>query len=244
MADTTAVRPMQSVGRALGLVEHLADSGGPLGLSDLAAACGLPLSTAHRLLRSLVTKGYLYQDRDRRYRLGPRLVALGGLAMDPVGPRLSPWLDRLVALTGETANAATLCDDAALVVAQVQSPHSMRSHRQLHERTMVHCSALGKALLSLLPDGQVVAIAARAGLPRRTHRTIATVEELLGAVAEVRRTGHAVDDEEEEYGARCVAVPVPSSPFPLAVSVTGPTGRVGRDRVEAIAAELARVVYS
>lgn len=107
---------------------------------------------------------------------------------------------------------------------------------------MVHCSALGKALLSLVPDDEIVAVVGRAGLPRRTHRTIGTVDKLLAAVAEVRRAGHALDDEEDEYGARCVAVPVPAAPFPLAVSVSGPTSRVTRDRVPEIAAERGRVV--
>jgi IclR family acetate operon transcriptional repressor len=238
----SATPQVRSVGRALGLLEHVADAGGSLGLSQLAAACGLAPSTAHRMVRSLVASGYLHQGPDRRYRLGPRLVALGGLALDPVGPDVAPWLDRLVAATGETANAATLCGDEVLFVAQAQSPQPMRISTQVHHRTMAHWSAVGKALLSLLADDHVVAMAGRTGLPRRTHRTVGSVEGLLAAVRGVRRVGHAVDDEEEQYGARCVAVPVAAAPFPLAVSVSGPSARVTPERVPAIAAELRRVV--
>lgn len=233
---------VQSLDRALGLLDLLADAGRPLGLSELASAGGLPVSTTHRMLASLSASGYLHQAADRRYRLGPRLVALGGAAMLPVGPAVPAWLGRLVASTGETANAATLCGDAVLFVAQVQSAQAMRTSTEVYRRTLPHCSAVGKALLSVLSDSDVAALAARAGLPRRTSRTIDSVEDLLAAVGRIRRDGYAVDDEEEEYGARCVAVPVPSAPFPLAVSVSGPTSRVTSDRVPEIADELARVV--
>lgn len=233
---------LQSVGRALGLLEHLADTGGPRGLSELSAACGMPISTTHRMLRSLCSSGYLYKGPDRRYRLGPRLVALGGAALHPMGPDISSWLHRLVQATGETANAATLCGDTVLYVAQVQSSQSMRTSTEVHRTTMPHCSAVGKALLSLLSDAEVVALAGRTGLPSFTDHTLASVGELLAAVRAVRAAGHAVDDEEEEYGARCVAVPVTSAPFPLALSVAGPTARVTRERVPAVVAELHRVV--
>ncbi|TWG97789.1 IclR family transcriptional regulator [Nocardioides sp. J9] len=238
----TAQRPLQSLGRALGLLEQVADAGEPIGLSDLAAACGVPVSTAHRMVRSLVASGYLHQDPDRRYRLGPRLVALGGIALHPVGPALTPWLQRLERSTGETASAATLCGDVVLYVAQVQSSHPMRTSTVPHHRTMAHCSAVGKAMLAQLADDAVAELVRRTGLPRRTHRTLGTVEDLLADLATVRRLGYAVDDEEDEYAARCVAVPVLSSPFPLAVSVSGPTTRVGRERVPQVAEELKRVV--
>lgn len=238
----THAGPVQSVGRALGLLEHLADAGEPLGLTELAEASRLPVSTTHRMLGGLCTAGYLYKGPDRRYRLGPRLVALGGAALLPIGPDISGWLARLVELTGETANAATLCGDTVLFVAQVQTSQPMRTSTEVHRTTAAHCSAVGKALLSLLPDAEVVALAERTGLPRRTGRTLGSAEELLVAVHAVRACGHALDDEEEEDGARCVAVPVPSAPFPLAVSVAGPTARITRARVPMIAAELQRVV--
>lgn len=242
MVDAPATPRIRSLGRGLGLLEHVADARSPIGLSDLAAACDLPLSTAHRMVRSLVSSGYLHQGPDRRYRLGPRLVALGGVALAPVGAEVAGWLDRLVRATGETANAATLCDDAVLFVAQAASPHQMRASAQVHHRAPVHCSALGKALLSLLTDEEVAGIAERTGLPRRTDRTLGAVDELLVSVRDVRRLGRALDDEEGEYGARCVAVPVPAAPIPLAVSVSGPTSRLTPDRVPAIAAELRGVV--
>lgn len=239
--------PLQSIGRALEVLERVADAPEPLGLSAVAATCGLPLSTTHRVVRSLTAGGYLHQDRDRRYRLGPRLIALGGAALGPLDAGVAGvagWLDRLVAATGETASAASLCGDTVVFLAQASSPHAMRTATRAHHTAMPHCSAVGKALLSMLADDDVAALADRTGLPRHTDRTVTTVEQLLADVRRVRSLGHAVDDEEGEAGARCVAVPVPHAPLPLAVSVSGPAARLTRERVPAVARELAAVVHT
>lgn len=228
---------VQSVSRALDLLEHVAEAGGSAGLSELAARSGLPLSTVHRIIRSLVGDGYLAQDADRRYRLGLRLVPLGEAAHGP----LAPWTVRLPALveaTGETANAATLVGASVLFVARVPSSFPMRSAGEVGRRAPVHASAAGKALLSLLPDAAVAALLGGTALPPLTERTITSVPALLEEVELVRSQGHAVDDEEEETGARCVAVPVPSAPVPLALSLSGPTARITPGRVPELAAAL------
>ncbi|HYQ31612.1 MAG TPA: helix-turn-helix domain-containing protein, partial [Lapillicoccus sp.] len=99
---------VQSIERAFGLLETMADHGGTMGLSQLAAESGLPLPTIHRLLRTLVDLGYLRQDSSRQYVLAPRLIRLG----ESSGAMLSVWakphLDRLVAELGESANLAML----------------------------------------------------------------------------------------------------------------------------------------
>jgi IclR family acetate operon transcriptional repressor len=234
---------VQSVSRALDLLEHLADAGGTAGLSELATRSGLPLSTVHRIIRSLVAGGYLAQDRDRRYRLGLRLVPLGEAAHGS----LAPWTARLPALverTGETANAATLVGPSVLFVARVASTFAMRSAGQVGRRKPVHASAAGKALLSLLPDDAVEAVlgtltdGSPPRLPALTARTITSVPALVEQLDLVRSHGYAVDDEEEETGARCVAVPVPAAPVPLALSLSGPSARITRERVPELAAAL------
>lgn len=241
MTEIDATPRRHSLGRALALLEHVADAGTPLGLSNLSEASELPLATTHRMARVLASAGYLHQGPDRRYGLGPRLVALGGVALRPVA-EMAGWLEHLVETTGETANAATLCGESVLYVAEVASPHLVRASTPVHHQTMVHCSAPGKALLSLLPDEEIVGILQRAGLPRRTEHTLCSVPEVLDAVHQVRHRGYAVDDEENEIGARCVALPVSDAPFPLAISVCGLTGRVGLADAPGLAAELRSVI--
>ncbi|HEU4567071.1 MAG TPA: IclR family transcriptional regulator [Marmoricola sp.] len=228
---------VQSVSRALDLIEHIAEAGGSAGLSELAERSGLPLSTVHRIVRSLVGDGYLAQGADRRYRLGLRLVPLGEAAHGP----LAPWTVRLPALveaTGETANAATLVGTTVLFVSRVASPFAMRSAGEVGRRAPVHASAAGKALLSLLPEEAVARLLSGVPLPALTPRTVTSVDALLEEIALVRSRGYAVDDEEEEKGARCVAVPVPAAPVPLALSLSGPTARITPRRVPELAAAL------
>ncbi len=232
---------VQSVDRAFGLLEHMADAGGPVGLSELATMSGLPLPTIHRLIRSLVNQGYVRQERSRRYALGPGLIRLGESANRMLGSWAVPYLSELVDEIGETSNMATLEGDTVVYVAQVPSLHSMRMFTEVGRRVMPHCTGVGKALLSMLPDAEVRALLARTGMPARTERTITDAEVLLAEVARSRQRGYAVDDQEQEAGVRCVAVPVSDAPLRAAISVSGPSSRVTSQRVGSIAPVLQRV---
>ena len=221
-----AAAGVQSVERALDVLEALA-AGGSLGISEVAAGTRLPDGTAHRLLRTLVARGYARQGPDRRYSLGTRLLTLGDGARRSTAASARPFLSRLVELSGETANLAVLEGDQAVYVAQVQSAHRLRMFAEVGRHVPVHSTAVGKVLLAGLPDAAVHAVLARAGLASRTSRTLASPEAVLAELATVRRVGWAVDDEEEETGVRCLAVPVRSDGLVVAaMSVSGPAARV------------------
>ncbi|MDX6610780.1 MAG: IclR family transcriptional regulator, acetate operon repressor [Solirubrobacterales bacterium] len=214
-----------SVERALDLLEVLA--AGPRGMSEVAAAAGLPDGTAHRLLRTLVARGYVRQGPDRRYALGTRLLGLGDGARQAAVAAAGPFLARLVEVSGETANLAVLEGDHVVYVAQVPSAHRLRMFAEVGRRVSAHSTAVGKVLLAGLPDAEVEALVARTGLAGRTARTLTTSGRLLAELGTVRRQGWAVDDEEEEPGVRCLAVPVvDGSRTVAAMSVSGPTARV------------------
>jgi IclR family acetate operon transcriptional repressor len=225
---------VQSLNRAFELLERLADAEGTLGVSELAAATGLPLPTIHRLLRSLTAGGYVRQEPSRRYALGGRLIRLGDAASRSVGVWATPHLRRLVGEVGETANMAMLEGDAAVYVAQAPSPHSMRMFTEVGRRVPAHCTGVGKALLSQLADAEVLELIRRTGMPVRTPHTVAAPDALLVQLAEIRARGWAVDDEEQELGVRCVAAPLAGYPSGAAVSVSGPSGRLVTARVAEI----------
>jgi len=232
---------VQSIDRALQLLEHLADAGGSLRLAELEAASSLPLPTIHRLLKSLVHNGYVRQDPSRRYTLGPRLIRLGETAGRELGSWAKPRLAELVAEIGETANMALLEGDAVVYVAQVPSAHSMRMFTEVGRRVPAHCTGVGKALLSQLGDQQVLELLRRTGMTAQTPRTVTDPGALLAELNEVRVQGWAVDDAEQEVGVRCVAVPVAGAPTQAALSVSGPSGRITGGRVAEIAPILQRV---
>ena len=249
MVLTAAGAPVQSVDRALLLLELLAQSGGRLAITDLAASSGLSLSTVHRLLASLTARGYVRQDPDRRYALGTALLPLGDAATRLLSSWAMPFLSQLAEHCGETSNLAVLEDDHVTYVAQAPGRHRMRMFTEVGRRVLPHSTAVGKVLLAWQGDEQVRRIVTRLGLPSRTPRTVTTLASLRAELAAVRERGWSVDDEEEEVGVRCMAVPVgPGHRAVAAVSVSAPASRleVGqRDVVEAlqrVATDLARSI--
>lgn len=217
---------VQSLERAFDLLERMADAGGEVGLSELSGTSGLPLPTIHRIMRTLVACGYVRQQPNRRYALGPRMIRLGESASRLLGTWARPYLAELVEATGETANMALFDGDEIVYVAQVPSRHSMRMFTEVGRRVLPHTTGVGKALLAQLDPAEVRALLARTGMPAATGHTITDPELLLRALEEVRERGYAVDDNEQEVGVRCLAVTVPRSPAPAAISISGPAGRV------------------
>lgn len=232
---------MQSIDRALQLLELLGDAGGSLRLQELEAATGLPLPTIHRLIRSLAHNGYVRQEPSRRYALGPRLIRLGQVAGRGLASWAMPHLSGLAAEIGETANMGILEGDEVVYVAQVPSAHSMRMFTEVGRHVHVHCTGVGKALLSQLPDAHVLDLLRRTGMPAQTPRTLTDPQAFLRELAEIREQGWAQDDAEQEVGVRCVAVPVLGAPARVAISVSGPSGRITAGRVGEIAPVLQRV---
>ncbi len=231
---------VQSIERAFDLLEMLADAGGALGLSELSTISGLPLPTVHRLMRTLVNRGYVRQQASRRYALGSRLIRLGEISSQMLGTWLRPFLAQLVRTTGETANLAMLDGDEVVYIAQVPSPHSMRMFTEPGRRVRPHCTAVGKALLAELPPGEARALLERDGMPAYTPATITDPDLLIAHLAVIRKQGYAVDEGEQEIGVRCFAVAVPDAPGSLAISTSGPQTRMTDDAAARIVPALKR----
>ena len=229
--------PVQSVDRALLLLEVLAQGGGRLPISELSARSGLSLGTAHRLLASLAARGYVRQDADRRYALGTALLPLGDAATRLLGSWALPYLCQLAERCGETANLAVLEDDHVIYVAQAPGRHRMRMFTEVGRRVLPHSTAVGKVLLAWQDPDHVRRVLARLGLPGRTPHTLTTLAEVREELALVRRRGWAVDDEEEEVGVRCMAVPVgPGEQAVAAVSVSAPASRLSAGQPDVVEA--------
>lgn len=238
MAEGRAADGVQSLERAFRLLELMAEAGGEVPISRLAERSGLPVSSIHRLVRTLLARGYVRQLPNRRYVLGPRLIHLGEMASRAFGAFARPYLSRLVDVVGETANLAVLDGDRVVYVAQVPSRHSVRMFTEVGRRVHLHCTGVGKVLLAALPEDQVRAVLASTGMPALTPRTVTDPETLLAQLARVAADGYAVDDGEQEAGVRCVAVRVRNGVPAAAVSVSGPEGRLPLDAVLGVLPQL------
>ncbi|MGH3496052.1 MAG: IclR family transcriptional regulator [Nocardioidaceae bacterium] len=217
---------MQSVERALDLLEALATAEQPLGVTALARQTGLPIGTIHRLLSTLLQRGFVRQDGSRAYAPGPSLFRVGQRNVRRWAAPAGPYLARLVEVSGETANLAVLEGDYIVYVAQVPSPHRLRMFAEVGRHVTAHSTAVGKVLLADLPPASVQGVVRRVGLPTHTPRTISAVPDLMRELDKVRADGWAMDAEEEELGVRCVAVPVREAGRVVAsLSVSGPAAR-------------------
>jgi DNA-binding IclR family transcriptional regulator len=226
---------VQSVERAFDLLEALAAAKGELGILDLSECVHLHPSTVHRLLATLVQRGYVRQSPlTGRYALGARVLQFSRF-YDQTTLRVEayPFLERLVRASGETTNLSILDHDEAVYIDQVQSPHLVRMFAQIGRRVPLHSTGCGKILLAYLEPAERARIIREKGLPACTRNTITNPQELGRVLAQVRRCGYAVDNEEMERGVRCVAGPVRDHTGKViaAISISGPVTRMTKERI-------------
>lgn len=241
MTKAQAAGGVQSVERVFDILEIMATAGGSIGVSELAERAELPVPTIHRLIRTLVNRGYVRQLPTRRYALGPRLVRLGESATQLIGASARPHLAHLVEQIGETANMAVLDGNMAAYVAQVPSAHSMRMFTEVGRRVSLHCTGVGKALLIQMPDAAVRQLMARTGMPAYTDNSITDIDALIADLEQSRLRAYTIDEGEQEVGVRCFAAPVPNTPTLTAISVSGPAARVTLDAANHIVPTLQRI---
>jgi IclR family acetate operon transcriptional repressor len=218
---------VQSVDRALDLLDQLCAAPESLTASELSRRAGLPYASTHRLLGALASRGYVRADEHKRYSLGPQLVTAGARLTSMIGTWLRPHLTQLMEYCGETVNVARLDDTHILYIAQVQSRQRLRMFTEPGNRVLPHATAVGKVLLASRPAGEVEDILRRGGMPLLTRNTITDIPTYLRELEQVLAQGFAVDNEEGELGVRCVAVPLRGvGDVPLAMSVSGPAARL------------------
>lgn len=233
---------VQSVDRAIDLLEAMARSDRPLGVGELAAATGLAQGTAHRLLRTLQARGYVRHDASRKYSLGASAFVLGDAAQRSLARGAQPHLSELVTLCGETANLAVLEGDEVVYLAQVPSPHSLRMFAEVGRHVPAHTTAVGKVLLAAMPPERAMALVARTGLAPRTPKSITDADEFMRELAATRQRGWAADEGEQELGVRCAAVPVgQGANVVAAMSVSGPADRFAGVETEGLLEQMVRI---
>jgi DNA-binding IclR family transcriptional regulator len=237
-------RSIQSVERALAILEILADHPDGMPFTDLSAALEMPAASTHRLLRTMSDAGYVReQDETGQYLLGAQLLRLAGRILHrrtQLRAMARAYLQELVDRTGETANLATLDGAAASFLDQVQSDRLVRGGTFL--RAPLHCSSSGKSLLAFQPEATRDEIIDRLDLTALTPHTITDRARLRVELDRVRSLGYSVDDEEMEIGSRCIGAPILlGGEAVAAISISGPTTRISGDVVRPLSTVVCEV---
>ncbi|MBS4022747.1 MAG: IclR family transcriptional regulator [Dethiobacter sp.] len=222
---------VQSVERALKILIILAEAGMPLTLSQIRDRTSLNISTAHRLLHTLMNFGFISQDRDTgRYMLGLRTFEVGHAALYTFDIRTMsrPLLQELVDSINETTNLAILDQDDVVYIDQIESTNMIKIFARIGSRGPIHCTGAGKAMLANYTDREFERfIQIKSPLPSYTVNTIIDPQKLKEEMLIIRHNGYALDNCELEDGVRCVAIPIWNFEGKViaAVSVSGPDTR-------------------
>ncbi len=215
----------------------------PLSMADIQRRTGLNKTMTFRLLRALADQGFVEQDpTTRAWSLGLRLLELGSLVAtrQNLVAVSQPLLVQLRERFAETVNLGVLRDDRVVYLAMAEGGHGLRMSARLGASDPLHATALGKAILAFMDDRERARIVAAAPLARQTPHTITDPARLVEELAATRARGYAIDDQENEIGARCVGAPIldPAGRPVAALSIAGPTARIDGERVNSLAAAL------
>jgi DNA-binding IclR family transcriptional regulator len=196
-----------SIDKALTVLEALAEHSR---VTDIAAETGLPKSTVHRILQSLLEWGFARSDGNGGYLPGPRILTLAGRVMSRFDPaqHASVALRELRDATGLAVHFAIRSGDEAVYVDKLEGrrPYQMRS--RVGMSVPLHTTAIGKSVLAHLSESEVVEIVERAGLRPMTRRSITEISVLMRQLVEASEHGYAIDDGENDPGISCIGAPI------------------------------------
>jgi DNA-binding IclR family transcriptional regulator len=230
---------VKSADRTLEILEALADSPQRRGLSDLSQELGIPKSSLHGILRTMVARGWVEAGPDgTRFGLGLRALRAGAayVESDQTVSLVASLLDQLAQEFGETVHLGRLDGAEVVYLAKRESVHPLRLFSAIGRRLPAHATALGKALLAQHSPAEVDRMLTEP-LRRLTPRTITRRTHLRTDLAATRDRGYAIDREENSEGIVCFAVALPLD-SPDAVSVSLPISRLKRDLEPRIASAL------
>jgi DNA-binding IclR family transcriptional regulator len=203
---------VQSVERVFDIIEYIANQRGPVTLSQAAGDLGLPVSTVHRLLGSLLERGYVEQAAtNRQYKIGIRFIELASQYLRSLELRTeaTPFLRELSRRGGHPAMMATMMDDEIVYLERLDEQGiNLRNYSFIGQRRPLYSTGLGKAILMGLPTSTRDEIIARLKLVRKTANTITDPKRLKAELDLSLERGYSRDNEEETLGFRCVAAPI------------------------------------
>jgi DNA-binding IclR family transcriptional regulator len=245
MERPTKTPSVPALERGLAVLELLANSRAGLTLPEIAKELHLPKSSVHCILLTLERCRYLHRnERTSRYMFASRLFSLGNLSLSGLQVRqlAAPQMHMLTERTGLTSHLAILERNEAVLVEKVEPPGVYKLATWLGKRMDLHCTSLGKALMSYLSDEEIVRLMRETGLPRHNDNSIVSLKRLKEELARAREIGYCVDDEEDEIGYRCIGAPIfdETGQVIAALSVSGTTTQVREDNSKVFAKELLR----
>lgn len=235
---------IQVLQKTMEILKVLAD--GPFSVREISDRTGVTKPAVYRILHTLEEQAFVERDENKRdYILGSFLTELPRRHDQAINLSriIKPFMEALQKKFDETVNLGVIEGDKIKYLYSIESSQRLRYGNSLQERDNLHSTALGKAILSAYKDSEVTKIISTLHLDAQTDKTITTERELLSALSRARKIGFAIDDQENELGARCAAVAITDrkgNPI-CAISVTGPASRMSTERIRVVGESLKSV---
>lgn len=203
-------KTIQSVAKAMRLLDLLAASAGPLGLAEISARTGWPKSTVHGLLSTMREFSVVAQDEEGRYRLGIRLFEYGCTLSASWGilEKAKPYIQHISYETGETVFLSILDRGEVVTLDHAENRTGLPTAAEVGCRLPVHCTSQGKLFLALMPEQEREQILERTELTAYTTNTITTADTLRQELLNICANGYAVENGEYKTGLRSVSAPI------------------------------------
>jgi IclR family transcriptional regulator, KDG regulon repressor len=239
---------IQSLDRGLQLLEILSYSAEPLGLPELADQLDVDRSTIHRLMATLLQRGFVNQDLvTKKYTIGYKVVELSRRAIDSFSLRVAckPFMKLLVEETHESVNLAVLAGKDAICIDHESSPSPLAVTNDIGSVFHLQATALGKTFLAFLPDEARKELLAGIRFEAYTPRTIINLQALENNLQQIRQQYFALDDEERYIGVRCLAAPIFDyrKKIIAGIGISGPTTRVTLEKVGELSILVKKVAF-
>jgi IclR family transcriptional regulator, KDG regulon repressor len=238
VAEHRAGNNIKSLVKALNIIKLFTPAKSEWRVNEIVEALGYHKSSVQRLVTTLATEGFLERTRPKGsfFKLGPMLLMLGNVALQSTDLRrvARPFLRWLVEQTQETSHLCVVDQSTCYYLDKIDSQQAIRLSTYVGQRLHLHCSGVGKALLSGMNQEEVDQVILERGLPRFTDNTITDREHLLRELASIRQKGLSFDNEEYEVGLRCVAAPVLDNRGHVvaAISISGPAQRLTTEALQ------------
>ncbi|MGE4420687.1 MAG: IclR family transcriptional regulator [Pseudodesulfovibrio sp.] len=240
-------RVIQSVARALSILELFGGTTTELSVTEIANMLDLSKSTAFGLINTLARKGYLEQSqRDARYSLGLKLLRLGGLVRKNsiLCQRARPFLEQLVTEFSETVHLAIEKNGLVVYIEKIRGEKAIFVQSDVGAQNPMYCTGVGKCLLAFMPESRLERVLNQMGtLERRGPNTITDMQDLRRELETIRQRGISFDDEEYAPGLICIAAPVRSEGGGVvaAISLSGAKAGIPPKRIAEISERITQV---
>lgn len=227
--------PIRSVDRALEIVDALSKHGKGLGLVELSNMVDLNKSTTYRMLCALMAHGWVAKDPiSGNYRLTLKVFEIGSRLSSNILKIARPFFEELSEKIKETIHLVVQEDADVVYLYKDESIQNIKMGSRMGMRNPMYLTGVGKVILSYLDFSEQKRIWDKSNIVAKTNKTIVDFDEMLKELAVIKDRGWALDDEENEVGVRCIAVPVLSRDnYPMAaISISGSVFHLTEDKYE------------